>query len=280
MWCSPRNESCHTEHTQRPTHASATHCNTLQHIAAHCHTLQHTATHCDSFVCYTLQHTIHKCMCCMVYLGLRDMTQWCIMTHSCVWHDTSTEGLDRHVLAFGLCGCCSGLQWVAVGCSGLQWVAVRCSVLQRVAVCCSVLQCVAVCCSALLQWSVESGADRHVLLPSLRECCSVLQCIAVYCSVLQCIAACLIHKHTLTHTHILTHTHTHELNSHGGGQKPEPCPTPWLSRVTLHQWRREVCSKAAESVLRICILRVWMIGVYMNKSGEFVYIYVYVYVYM
>jgi len=37
-------------------HASATHCNKMQHTTAHCNTMQHTATHCN-----TLQHTATSC---------------------------------------------------------------------------------------------------------------------------------------------------------------------------------------------------------------------------
>ena len=73
---------------------SATHCNTLQHVATHCNTLQHTATHlaqihmCDeqlnSFCVTWLIHTWHA----SIYSYVPMTHYVCNWTHSYVWHDS------------------------------------------------------------------------------------------------------------------------------------------------------------------------------------------------
>ena len=116
---------------------SATHCNTLQHVAVCCRESMHSLPS-------TLFREYHV-------------------------HTLSLERVKRE---YALCmlQCvqvrCSVLQCIAVPCSALQCIAVPCSALQCVAVCCSVMQCanvsqrIAVCCS-----TAQCAA----------ECCRVLQ---------------------------------------------------------------------------------------------------------
>ena len=147
-----------------------------------------------------------------VWNTLTWLMQWCAMTHSMMWQDSSTAthcntlqhtathcNILQHTAIFcntlsdrntfiangrcrpfaqgnwGVVVCCGVLQYVAVGCSGLQWVAVGCSGLQWAAVGCSMLKYVAVCC-----WPFAQGNWGDAV------CCSLFKYVAVCCRDIVC----------------------------------------------------------------------------------------------